>query len=151
DQTLALARATIKHVVVVMQENRSFDNYFGTYPGAEGIPVDAHGVPTVCAPDPRTLQCIKPYHDTRDLNYGASHTSSAAIVDINGGRMDGFVQSEVRTRADCQTHPNAFCRGMDEPSYVMGYHDQRELPNYWTYAQQYVLQDHLFESVASWT
>ena len=41
----------IQHVIIVMQENRSFDNYFGTYPGADGIPMK-HGVPTVCVPSP---------------------------------------------------------------------------------------------------
>src|SRR5260370_15105387 len=46
----------IKHVVVIMQENRSFDTYFATYPGADGIPMQ-NGVPTVCAPYPRTNQC----------------------------------------------------------------------------------------------
>ena len=43
----------IQHVVVIMQENRSFDSYFGTFPGADGIPHDGNGVPTVCSPDPR--------------------------------------------------------------------------------------------------
>jgi phospholipase C len=38
----------IRHVIVVMQENRSFDSYFGTFPGADGIPM-SHGVPAVCA------------------------------------------------------------------------------------------------------
>ena len=42
----------IKHVIIVMQENRSFDSYFGTYPGADGIPM-RDGVPTVCVPNPR--------------------------------------------------------------------------------------------------
>ena len=37
----------IKHVIMIMQENRSFDSYFGTYPGATGIPI-YDGVPTVC-------------------------------------------------------------------------------------------------------
>jgi phospholipase C len=41
----------IKHVIIVMQENRSFDSYFGTYPGADGIPM-RRGVPAVCVPDP---------------------------------------------------------------------------------------------------
>ena len=41
----------IKHVIVVMQENRSFDSYFGTYPGADGIPM-RDGTPTVCVPNP---------------------------------------------------------------------------------------------------
>ena len=38
----------IRHVVIIMQENRSFDNYFGTFPGADGIP-RRHGRPTVCS------------------------------------------------------------------------------------------------------
>lgn len=41
----------IKHVVVIMQENRSFDSYFGTFPGADGIPT-THGQFDVCLPDP---------------------------------------------------------------------------------------------------
>jgi len=47
----------IKHVIVVQQENRSFDSYFGTFPGADGIPV-AGGTPTVCVPDPQTNSCL---------------------------------------------------------------------------------------------
>ncbi len=43
----------IRHVVVIMQENRSFDSYFGTYPGADGIPMK-NGKPAVCVPDPAT-------------------------------------------------------------------------------------------------
>src|ERR1700747_3540868 len=42
----------IKHIIIIMQENRSFDSYFGTYPGAEGLPMEG-GVPTVCNPDPK--------------------------------------------------------------------------------------------------
>src|SRR5579872_3369656 len=59
----------IKHVIVIMQENRSFDSYFGTFPGADGIPVK-NGKPTVCANDPLTGQCVKPYHNPQDLNGG---------------------------------------------------------------------------------
>src|SRR5512133_1583802 len=53
----------IKHVIVIMQENRSFDSYFGTYPGADGIPTG------VCVPDPRG-GCVRPYHNSRDRNVG---------------------------------------------------------------------------------
>ena|SRR6266705_421171 len=42
----------IKHVIVIMQENRSFDSYFGTFPGADGIAMTS-GVPTACVPDPQ--------------------------------------------------------------------------------------------------
>src|SRR5881392_464985 len=60
----------IKHVVVIMQENRSFDHYFGTYPGADGFPRSANGDFAVCIPDPAKGDCQKPYHDTNDLNSG---------------------------------------------------------------------------------
>jgi len=53
--TIPAAIHKIKHVVIVMQENRSFDNYFGTYPGAAGIPMK-NGVPTVCNADPKSGQ-----------------------------------------------------------------------------------------------
>ena len=143
----------IKHVVVIMQENRSFDSYFGTFPGADGIPMN-DGVPTVCSPDPHTLECVKPYHDSANRNGGGPHDHIDAIRDINGGRMDGFV-GEVRGAI------HKFCRQRNpfEPSCrpsranpdVMGYHDSREIPNYWTYAREFVLQDHMFEPDTSWS
>jgi phospholipase C len=58
---LELARKPIKHVLVVMQENRSFDSYFGTYPGADGIPMQ-DGAPAVCVPDPDSPY-VAPYHE----------------------------------------------------------------------------------------
>src|SRR5438105_3791000 len=72
----------IKHVIVIMQENRSFDSYFGTYPGADGIPMQ-NGVPTVCVNDPHTGQCVKPFHNSQDLNHGGPHGQVNATNDIN--------------------------------------------------------------------
>ena len=79
----AEARATpaegihnIKHVVMIMQENRSFDSYFGTYPGADGIPM-AGGKPSVCVPDPKTGSCVAPYVDHSDVNGGGPHAAGA--------------------------------------------------------------------------
>src|SRR5579863_4171668 len=66
----------IKHVVIIMQENRSFDHYFGTFPGADGIPM-RNGVPTVCVPDPSGA-CQRPFHDSADLNGGGPHFAVAA-------------------------------------------------------------------------
>jgi len=71
----------IQHVIVIMQENRSFDSYFGTYPGADGIPMQ-NGVPDVCVNDPHTGQCVKPYHDSQDLNHGGPHGAANATADI---------------------------------------------------------------------
>src|SRR5947209_14698647 len=80
----------IRHIVVIMQENRSFDSYFGTYPGADGIPAK-DGRPTVCSPNPATHGCDAPYHDGALVNGGGDHTNAAAVADVNGGKMDGFV------------------------------------------------------------
>jgi phospholipase C len=146
------ARKKIKHVVVVMQENRSFDHYFGTYPGADGIPMQ-NGVPTVCVPDSQTGQCIQPFHDSNDLNRGGPHGASNATADIDGGKMDGFIQqAQQGRRQTCKdpNDPNCGGSGGQKPD-AMGYHDAREIPNYWTYAQQFVLQDHMFEPNASWS
>jgi len=80
----------IKHVIVVMQENRSFDTYFGTYPGADGIPMK-NEVPTVCLPKPGG-GCGRPYHVLADINAGGPHGVADATVDVDGGKMDGFIK-----------------------------------------------------------
>jgi phospholipase C len=136
----------IKHVIIIMQENRSFDAYFGTYPGADGIPMSG-GVPSVCIPDPKTNQCIKPYHDTEDKNLGGPHGGRDAARDINGGKMDGFV-ADVETAGRFCKPPHPRCGGGRD---VMGYHDRTELPNYWAYADNFVLHDRMFEPNSSWS
>lgn len=142
----------IKHVVIIMQENRSFDSFFGTYPGADGFPAE-NGQFTVCAPDPRTGGCDKPYHDPSLVNGGAGHNNLDAAADINGGKMNGFVKvAEQGLNRGCGiTNPVATVCMTSSPPDVMGYHDAREIPNYWTYAGDFVLQDHMFEPVASWS
>ena len=80
----------IRHVVVIMQENRSFDSYFGTYPGADGIPM-AKGKPTVCIPSMAKPACVKPYVDHADVNGGGPHGGPEARSAINGGKMNGFL------------------------------------------------------------
>jgi phospholipase C len=143
----------IKHVVIIMQENRSFDSFFGTFPGADGIPTK-NGVPTVCAPDPYNHECVKPFHTTADLNLGGPHDHIDAVRDIDHGKMDGFIKSAHQGRKlACAAHFDApgCSYAQDQPQAVMGYHDQRELPNYWTWAKAFVLQDHLFESDTSWS
>jgi phospholipase C len=137
----------IKHIVIIMQENRSFDSYFGTYPGADGIPMQ-NGEPTVCVPDPLTGQCVKPYKDPSDLNLGGPHIASDAIADVDGGKMDGFIAQAL---AGCRRNSNTPQCNPSVPPDVMGYHDGTQIPNYWAYANNFVLQDHMFEPVASWS
>jgi phospholipase C len=136
----------IQHVIVIMQENRSFDNYFGTFPGATGIPMSG-GVPTVCLPDPMFGGCVKPYVDHNDRSPDQRHGIVPVMMDVNGGKMDGFIKAaELPKTSPCGSTFTASCvRG------VMAYHTQSDLPNYWKYASEFVLQDHMFEPNASWS
>jgi phospholipase C len=139
-----LLQDKIKHVIIIMQENRSFDEYFGTYPGADGIPA------TACAPDPKTGTCIKPYHNPSDVNAGGPHAAASAVTDINSGQMNGFVTAFRDAARACQNPDTPGCVPGTTPD-VMGWHDAREIPNYWAYAQNFVLQDRMFEPNASWS
>jgi phospholipase C len=139
----------IKHVVIIMQENRSFDSYFGTYPGADGIPMKG-GAPNVCVSNPQNGKCVEPYHDTNDVNVGGPHGQTDVIADIDGGKMDGFIaQAEKIKATSCNN--DAECIQQNPVSDVMGYHNSSEIPNYWTYAKNFVLQDKMFESTDSWS
>jgi phospholipase C len=139
----------IKHVIVIMQENRSFDSYFGTYPGADGIPM-ANGVPTACVPNPQTHACVRPYHDPNIQNAGGPHGAGSALADINHGTMDGFIQQALTAKSSCPTPFDPACAGLGRLD-VMGWHDAREIPNYWTYAKDFVLQDHMFAPNLGWS
>lgn len=120
----------IKHFVTLMQENHSFDNYFGTYPGADGIP---EGTCMPVNPDLPGSRCIEPHHIGGKAVKDLSHSSFTATLQRNGGRMDGFVDA-IRVQT-----------GEVEPS-VMGYYDDRDLPYYWNVADEYVLFDRFFTS-----
>ena len=143
----------IRHIVIITQENRSFDSYFGTYPGADGIPGLARNPGTVpCLPDPNRHHCIRPYHDTNATNFGGPHSHFNAKKDIAGGRMDGFiVEAEKGKRRSCKQFAYPWCSFHPKKPDVMGYHDGNEIPNYWAYASQFVLQDHMFQSDLSWS
>jgi phospholipase C len=119
----------IKHFVFMMQGDRSFDNYFGTYPGADGIPAGVCQLNVIARP---AAGCVKPYalHDTVPATLGAG--SVELNNQYNSGAMNGFVaayQSEGRNGAA-----------------TMGYYDRRDLATYWNLASQYVLFDHFFSS-----
>jgi len=146
-------------VILIVQENRSFDSYFGTYPGANGIP------PGVCMPyslsDPSKKGCVRPFHDRLDRNAGGNHSAGFAWTDLDDGittaKMDGFIESlkNVNPAADCTPKfGNALCFAVAyglQINDVMGYHTEAELSNYWAYAQHFVLQDNLYEAERNWS
>ncbi|GIU97965.1 MAG: hypothetical protein KatS3mg013_1768 [Actinomycetota bacterium] len=118
----------IKHVVFLIKENRSFDHYFGRYPGADGateggtLICDAQG----CRDGPTVPLKPAPYIMPHDL----SHGFASGLYAINGGKMNGF---------------NIIVGGDDLTGYVQ--HSRKTLPAYWAYADRFVLADRFFTSM----
>jgi len=106
--------------VIIVKENHTFDNYFGTFPGAEGTgdvcPTAAGGAgPCQEAPD-------APSHDL-------CHAHSCALADWDRGRMDGWNRPGGSDTGD----------GLAYAQYL-----ERDIPNYWAYARHFTLGDHFF-------
>jgi phospholipase C len=120
----------IKHVVWMMQDNHSFDNYFGTYPGADGIP---DGVcQRLNLNRQSTKGCVQPFLIGDTPIDDLSQSLGVQRRQYNGGRMDGFVASYRRL-------------GLDGSS-AMGHYDGSDIPFHWNVADQYVLFDRFFAS-----
>ena len=120
----------IEHFIVIMQENHTFDNYFGTYPGADGIP------PGTCMPvsilGAGNGECVEPYHIGEGPIEDLDHSLKTFRAQFNGGKMNGFVYA-----LDQRNQNGALS---------MGYYDDRDLPYYWNLADEYVLFDRFFAS-----
>src|SRR5579863_1391522 len=89
--TLDAARARIKHIFVIFQENHSFDNYFGTYPGAENLAsplARAHGFRQY---DPIGKQWVTPFRITDPDTSSPSQNRGVIEAKMNGAAMDRFV------------------------------------------------------------
>jgi len=158
---LCRARLKIKHVIMIRQENRPFDHYFGMFPGADGFTLDANGNPLNCIKDkhggPDGVSCV--WHDSADINYGGPHYHGDHVGDIHvvGGvaLMDGFCNNAIN-QASAPSSPTTACCdpalcGASDLEDVLGYKTAADIPNYWWYAQQFVLHDHFFEAVSAWS
>ena len=143
----------LDHLIFVVQENRSFDHYFGTYPGANGLEM-VEGKPTDCVPD-EVLggeSCV--YHSSMDEFKGGPHSRPAALTAINGGAMNGFIHALPPTERWCVDRDAADCAtflGPERQPDVMSYLTRADIPNYWTYADRFVLQDRMFAPTDGWT
>ncbi|SMD20570.1 alkaline phosphatase family protein [Kibdelosporangium aridum] len=130
------ARATstpIKHFVVLMQSGHSFDNYFGTYPGADGIP--AGTCMRLSKDKPSTDGCVRPFRLGAESPDHLDHGPTTQRAQYAEGRMDGFVSAYRE-------------RGLDGAN-AMGYYDANDLPYYWNVAQKYTLFDRFFSSAST--
>ena len=124
------SKTPIQHFIVLMQENHTFDNYFGTYPGANGIPAGT------CMPvdpsDKTNTDCVEPFHIGDRPIDDLDHSLSTFQMQYNDGKMNGFVY------ALNQRNQNG--------AMAMGYYDDSDLPYYWNLADEYVLFDNYFSS-----
>ncbi len=113
----------IQHIVIMVKENRSFDNYFGTFPGAAGATTgqisNGDVVPLLHTPD----------HTLLDIN----HAGDAAHVAVNGGKMNGFdrLQGAIQDGQDI----------------ALSQLHESDIPNYWAYARAFTLDDHFFSTI----
>ncbi len=113
-----ISGSPIQHIVVIMQENRSFDNLFNGFPGADTAQSGMNGDQSIP---------LKPVSlaDSRDLEH--SHLRWAE--DWDNGNMDGFAQS-----------------GASPATLPYSYVPEKDVEEYWTLARQYVLGDRMFQS-----
>jgi len=111
----------IEHVIIVVKENHTFDNYFGSFPGAEGTQTAQTSTGPVAVGRP-------PVQMTRDL----CHEHSCALADWNHGGMDHWDLGDTKNQSD----QLAFAQYVED-----------DIPNYWQYARNFALADHFFSSM----
>jgi phospholipase C len=120
----------INHIVMIIQENHSFDNMFGTFPGLpSGYGLNLN----VCLPSGSSKPCVKPWNaDGNSIvqEHDLPHGYTAAAHDFDGGKMDGFASAAKN-------------------NYPMSYYTGKTLPTYWNYAQKYAFDDYFFSSAIS--
>lgn len=122
---LAAFRSNIQHIVYIIKENRSFDNYFGTFPGAEGA------TSGVISTGERILLGHTPDRMARDLGHGWPDAHTA----IDGGRMDRF---------DLVQDGNVTNDFLSMTQLI-----DSDIPSYWSYAEHFALGDHMFGAIAA--
>ncbi len=118
----------IKHVVIVIQENRSFDNLFATFPGADGTTVGLLHTG-------KHFKLIKGTLRGKELN----HMRSGYLTEYDNGKMDGFDLIGFGSS------------GNDGPAgrYPLRYVNPADIAPYWTMAKDYSLADHMFQTQGS--
>jgi phospholipase C len=137
-------KTPIQHVFIIIQENRSFDNLFNGYPGANTAPqglaiqMGASGTPIPGASPTTVPLQPQPLEELWD----PTHTLASWLTDWNDGAMDGFSREGIA----CYTAKCVIPPANTYPTYA--YVPQSETVPYWTLAQQYVLADNMFSSNA---
>ncbi len=122
------AQIPIQHIVVLMQENRSFDHYFGRLPALGKTDVD--GLPADASNPDATGTAVAPFHMPRYCTRDTAHGWDSSHREFDGGKNDGFVR---------ENEPDG--------ARSIGYYDQTDLPYYYGIAQTFAIADRYFCSV----
>ncbi|HEY1868737.1 MAG TPA: alkaline phosphatase family protein, partial [Candidatus Cybelea sp.] len=122
----------IQHVVIVVQENRSFDNLFATFPGANGA---KRGKEKLSTGD----RWVKLKPQPLVIGYDLQHCHAAFLKALDSGKMDGF---NLEGKGACPTAPLA---GKAPYHYV----SPADIAPYWDIADQWVLADDTFQTQGS--
>jgi phospholipase C len=128
-QVASQSRTPIEHLIVLMQENHTFDNYFGTYPGADGLPA---GTKMPVDPKNPSAGYVIPWHIGSTTITDLSHNAATYLAQSDNGQWDGFISALNDLNQNGR--------------FAMGYYDSQDIPYYWNLAANYVLFDHFFSS-----
>ncbi len=124
------AAAKIKHVFVIVEEGHSFDNYFGTFPGADGIAPGKVQIPV--NPKASAGQALGLHVIGSEGPSPVSADSGTARAAFNGGSMNGFAAAQSASG-------NGAVAGL-------GYYSPQQVDSYWQLAKNYTLMDQFFSS-----
>jgi phospholipase C len=132
-----LSEAPIEHVVFVVKENRTFNNYFATYPGAEGATEGGTIECTQDGCDDGPTVRLRPATDVQP--HDLTHCFRCGLTAVNDGKMNGFNHMNGPVGLD---QDRQLLYGSDLSGYV--YFERKGIPNYWAYADRFVLADWFF-------
>jgi phospholipase C len=155
-QMVALLQKKVKYVFVIYQENRSFDSYFGTFPGVDGLfsqpASQTPGFNQLLVNTDGSTTTIQPFRigpaqyaaDTDDLDH--SHPRLVAKMDLVNGvpQMDRFAYTE-ELKYSPTGNPSLQAKQMGE--LAMAYEDGDTIPFLWQYANRFVLFDHIYQEI----
>lgn len=143
DDRFALLRSRVQHVFIIYQENHSFDNYFGTYPGADNLASAealSHGFRQF---DPIGNAWITPFRIDDPDTESPSQSRAVVAAKMNGGAMDAFVSAQERLSQKRFDAAGARDVGL----LTMAHYDCDTIPFLWKYAQSFALFDHMFSAM----
>ncbi len=141
---LALVRSKIKHVFVIYQENRSYDSYFGSFPGSENLATTFAQTQGFRQYDPLGNQWVTPFRIITADTADADHSRPSLITKSDGGRMDLFVPTE-----EFGLLARGYSRGDAQRVglLTMAFEDCDTIPYLWMYAHNFTLFDHFFQAM----